>query len=187
MSTAKLDEAVRAHYREATLPPETLERWVASRESFARNRFIFLGTAAAAVGIALMLLLPQMPSGLERRLAAEVWAHAEHPKPPAVFASTLEALGPKLARIDFRLRSSSRLAGLHTLGGRPCSLDGQVAAQVTLEDGEGRRHILYITPATARFQGLEEVQVEVQGGHVHLWREHGLVYALASSRETPTS
>ena len=186
MSTVKLDEAVRAHYREAKLPAETLERWVASRHSLTRNRSIFLGTAAAAVAVALVLLLPRTGPSLEDRLATEVWAHAEHPKPPAVFASTLETLGPKLDGIDFRLRSSNRLAGLHTLGGRPCSLDGQVAAQVTLDDDEGRHHILYITPSTQRFQELEEVQVEVGGGHVHLWREHGLVYALASSREPPT-
>lgn len=181
MSTKKLDEAVRAYYREAELPLETLERWQRTRPPRTKRPFLVTAFAAGTLALAVLTVLVFDGPSPEQRLATEVWAHHRAAKPVDVRAANIEALGRRLVRLDFRLRSSRRLGDLRTHGGRYCSLKGQVAAQAILEDAAGRRHTLYATPSTPRFENIDAATVEMaEGGQVAVWREHGIIYALAS-------
>ncbi|MGF1507927.1 MAG: hypothetical protein ACFB9M_00340 [Myxococcota bacterium] len=183
MPTNNLDEAVREYYREVAFDSEALQRCLdqASHRPF-RLRVIWTSAAAVLLMVSSAFLISavvrERPSHL-RQLAAEVWTHHVAAKPVDVMEQSLEALGGRMPRLDFRLRSSARIDDLETLGARYCSLEGQLAAQVALRDGEGRPHTLYVTAYTRRFAEVSDAVVELDRGQVHIWREGDLIYALA--------
>lgn len=181
MATPRLDKALREHYDQARPAESTVERWDASARGPARRRVLALAAAAATLGVvaAIWLLYPN-PNDLAQSLAAEVWEHHQMRKSPKIFADSLESLGAELNELGFELHSSPRLAALSTVGGRYCSLGGQKAAQITLEDSDGSPHTLYVTRFGPDFEALDAfARVEVEDGHVDVWVEKGLVYARA--------
>lgn len=179
MPTPKLDEALRKHYLEARPAEADIERWL-QRPPRARLRWVGWTGPIAAAAVALALIFFPPTRGLEDRIAEEVWAHHLHPEPAEVVASSLVDLVKGLHRIDFSMVSSARLQDLRPTGARHCALEGQVAMRASLQDMHGGRHTLYVTRATDRLRALEAGSVEVEGGWVDVWREQGLVYALAS-------
>ena len=67
------------------------------------------------------------------------------------------------------------------LGGRYCSIQGRLAAQIKLEDEHGSVLTLFQTNFDERFDGLTEVQRELDGIRIRVWREGDLLFALAGS------
>lgn len=94
-------------------------------------------------------------------------------------------LRKKMGKLDFPTIASVRLQrGQYQLvGGRYCSIQGQLAAQIKLKDNKGRVHTLYQTPDTNTLAGLAEGERQVDGLRISLWREAGLVFGLASPQD----
>lgn len=180
MSTPKLDDALRAYYQDASLDPAVLRRWTSVPPERSR-RGLVLAAVAMVAGAAMLALWPSVPAPIEQRIAEYVWAHHRAPETLEVTADTIEAIGARLERLDFALMSSSALAALTPQGGRHCTLEGRVAARVDLADDQGRRHTLYVTRNDDRFRQVADATVDMSEGRVRVWKEHGLVYALASS------
>jgi len=67
------------------------------------------------------------------------------------------------------------------LGGRYCSIQGRLAAQIKLEDEAGRVLTLYQTRFSEAFEGISEQRCELDGIQVRIWREGGLLFGLAGS------
>lgn len=184
MSTPKLDDALQAYY-ESIEPSGPALRSTANAAAVRRVSRWMTAAAAAVLGGFLLLWFAPAPRpsshALVVRVADEVWGHFLGLKPPEVVASNYTSIAEGLPRLDFGLVGPQRALAGRPVGGRYCSLDGQLAAQVVLESESGRHSVLYVTRSAPRFQGMGEHLIERGTGQVHIWRENGLVYALAKS------
>jgi len=86
-----------------------------------------------------------------------------------------------MPRLDFSPIEPRRVheRGLRLLGARYCSIDGSIAAQMRLLDGEDRLLTLYQFRPTAAFEGLREHIEQIDGLEVEVWSEAGLICGLA--------
>jgi len=146
-----------------------------------------------AAGAALLLALatwiglqPVDPARLLQAVAEEVALDHTSALAPDVVASSFAELAGRLERLDFTPRGSNRTSDLVLDGVRYCSIQGQIAAQIQLHDARtGRRVTLHQTRATPRLEALEPAEIEVAGTRVEIWREGGLVLALAQRAGDP--
>lgn len=153
-------------------------------------------TTAAAAALVLSFLvfpglrgLPGIETGSSEALAGRVLREIalNHSKNLAVEFAAIEypRLREQMAELDFSLRAPRRddVTGgeLRMLGGRYCSIQGRLAAQIKLEDEHGRVLTLYQTSLGEHFDGLPELQRELDGIQIRVWREDDLLFALARS------
>ncbi len=87
-------------------------------------------------------------------------------------------------KLDFSSVISKRLpAGQYRLlGGRYCSIQGQLALQLKLADRAGNRYTLYQAPLNKLLTGIQQGEQIIDGVRITLWREAGLLFGLASSQ-----
>ena len=87
----------------------------------------------------------------------------------------LEKIGFPLAPTQPQL-----LAGYEVKGGRYCSIQEELAAQVILTDSGGRRCTLFIAPLTPRLSGSrpETLAVPKAKAKVQLWHDGHRLFAL---------
>jgi len=95
-----------------------------------------------------------------------------------------EELAEALGKLDFALVAPNfSNEGYQLLGGRYCSIDQQIAAQINLKDMAGERCTLYQfklpVNLLARFPDRRRLMVD--GLTVELWKENGLGMGLAYS------
>ncbi|MCU7917003.1 MAG: hypothetical protein KZQ95_01435 [Candidatus Thiodiazotropha sp. (ex Epidulcina cf. delphinae)] len=100
---------------------------------------------------------------------------------------TYAELSQQMNKLDFMLRPSARVDGsrYQLLGGRYCSIQGRLAAQLKFQDEAGEIHTLYQTLHTEALTELEEGRVQQNGLNITLWNEAGLLYGLASPVSLP--
>ncbi len=202
MKRSTLREFVRAHYRSASLPRETLAQWLAeegARTSDAASApaapvhrrwgvavAIAVGIAALAalafLGIGRRARAPRGPE-LARAIAAEVAANHAKLRPLDVEAATFVELRRGLDRLDFTLAEprSPFCDDLVLVGARYCSIQGRPAAQIRLRDGRGEPFTLYEVCDQASFADLADTELVVDGSIVRIWRADGLLFALATA------
>ncbi|MAG32408.1 MAG: hypothetical protein CL908_16120 [Deltaproteobacteria bacterium] len=209
MSREHLDGHLRRHYGSQKLDPVILERLnrLADLERAGRGSGSLDGprapggrgglrrVAVAAAAVAAVVLVSFVFPGLMNRgffgggeaLTGSILREIalNHGKDLAVefSAAGYPRLREQMAELDFALRPSRHLAAeeLEMLGGRYCSIQGRLAAQIKLEDEHGSVLTLFQTNFDERFDGLTEVQRELDGIRIRVWREGDLLFALAGS------
>lgn len=102
-------------------------------------------------------------------------------------ADSYLALRKQMSKLDFILRPSTRITSsqYQLLGGRYCSIQGHLAAQLKLEDDRGDIHTLYQTLRTGELTKLTDGSLQMNGLNISLWYEAGLLYGMASPVTTP--
>ncbi len=90
-------------------------------------------------------------------------------------------LSLKMDKLDFAPLSPQGplTAGLKLIGSRYCSVHGQLAAQVALQDKKGRLYTLYQTALNDDLSRIPEGEHVVNGVMVQQWQEAGLFFGLA--------
>ncbi|GEM_PF-1590909 len=90
-------------------------------------------------------------------------------------------LGAMMSKLDFSLLRPKQIEtqGFRVLGGRYCSIQGNLAAQIRLADETGRIHTLYQSALTEDLKKLQTGDLEQDGLKLTLWREGGLLFGLA--------
>ncbi|VAX31436.1 hypothetical protein MNBD_NITROSPIRAE01-2284 [hydrothermal vent metagenome] len=86
----------------------------------------------------------------------------------------------QMSKLDFTLVHSKKvdLQNFQLLGARYCSIQGELAAQLRLEDKAGRSYTLYQSPVTDDLLKIKS-GVRVQDGlRLKLWQEAGLFFGL---------
>lgn len=205
-----LAEAVRRQQTRATLPEDRLQALLAlQRDAAARpaprrplrnpsRRTGVMMSAAAGIALAFVLgwwlavsLTVQQPGEVDllARIADEVAANHLKKQPVEVHAEDLPTLRAWFTELDFQLVESPLIAAadLDLLGGRYCSIQGGIAAQLRLHDADGARRTLYQSrydrarhgPIPDRLAGEPPRERTARGVPVRLWREHGVLFALA--------
>jgi len=92
-------------------------------------------------------------------------------------AMTGEPRGTVLSRLH---RARERLRGWRVEGGRYCSLAGELAAQINLSDGAGRKSLLYVVPVPGELREAQSGERTYEGGTVRLWTDDGRLFAQAN-------
>jgi len=188
----KLDQAVRAHYESQLLRAGLVDELLANeqeppgRESSPPPRFGLaqVSVAIAAVllvaAVAFQLLLPGSGSEVAMRVRQEVATNHLKLRSPEVMTGDLERLRREMTELDFHLIDPDVSPTEGTLvGGRYCSIDGQLAAQLRYQNAEGRAMTLYQTRLSETLEELTPGAATVDGVTVRLWQEDGLFLALA--------
>lgn len=181
----RIGEAVRAYYDAQRPSEEILGRLAALADPTPPRLDRRLAAVAAAAVLALAIgwfALPRADAGpLAERVAAEIAFNHEKLVEPDVRGANLPALVSSLDRLDFVPIASARLAdtGLRFTGARYCSLEGQLAVQLQLEDAEGRRVTLYQTRRSERFAELADGRRQDGATEVTWWIEGDVVLGLA--------
>lgn len=97
--------------------------------------------------------------------------------------SSYAELASALDKLDFALAEPNFQGDYELLGGRYCSIDQQIAAQINLESSKGERCTLYQfkLPVNLLAQFPDRKTLQVDGVTVELWKENGLGMGLARS------
>lgn len=181
-----VDEQVRAFYCDQEMPEAALNRLVERTGELRRaRRRRWLAVAAAvllAVAGGFWMRHVTATAGLADRVVAEVATN--HRKDLAVEVSTFDyqQLGQALDKLPFAVTApeAARAQGYQLVGGRYCTIQAQIAAQLKIRHPRtGRLATLYITelsPELAALPGQRRTADEIT---VELWSQDGLLYALA--------
>lgn len=190
---SSLTDHVRSHYEEQRLTDRRLAEISAIARSgsspVSRRPWIRYGSAAAllvtAVVVSVLLFSgPDVSAAVAREIAMN------HGKALAVEfqASCCEDLCECMDKLDCSPVTPRRVRerGLRVVGARYCSIQGELAAQIRLEDRDGRRWTLYQCPCTPALEDIRESSTTIDGVRVEVWQEEGLFMGLAGpSRPTP--
>lgn len=199
ISDEQVLDRVRGHYEAKSLRPEKMNeilREIAEVTPVSGNATGSMGRKQfnswrwlAAAGVALALVISGVwawsgDDGLTRVVAREIAIN--HVKGlasdyPAEAFGDLSLMSDKLG---FTPIEPSGLAerGLTLEGGRYCSVQGCMAAQLRVTDESGDSYTLYQVRPDERIAGLGPATATVDGVDVEIWSEAGLVMGLARTR-----
>ncbi len=207
MPEQPLDEHLRRYYTDKKPSPQCLDRLVALAESTQTAESSAPETPPAALpatktrrstpaylAIAASLLLVLLGSGiflLQKNDGTDPsWLVAKeiavnHNKHLAIEFPTgdYHELNRLMGKLDFSGVISKRLAPgeYRLLGGRYCSIQGQLALQLKLQDRAGNLYTLYQAPLNKILTSIRQGEQRIDGLRITLWREAGLLLGLASS------
>jgi hypothetical protein len=199
--TMPLKQSVRDHLDVYTLSEDQLNNLesLAGQNKHAEKRtakhrvsiYPFTLAGAVAVFLFVFFLTPylQNQSGIQEKIAMEVAANHIKLKPLEIETSSIEAIRNYFKKLDFVPVNSQVVSqlGLELIGGRYCSLQGNIAAQLrvrkpgtntiqTLYQTEYRKDVFENMPTLE--EGGKPVDIHVKGVKVTIWVEKGLLFAL---------
>ena len=188
MTPRSLKDELRQYYDTIPARPELVERLVTRADSPLRasawHRPI-LAAVLATVVIVLIFAVPERDHSLPlaERTAREIALNHNKSLDLEFPFGNFERLRQAMIKLDFPLQAPQRLrnAGFTVLGGRYCSIQGQIAAQIRLRRDDGSIHTLYQTRLTPLLAGLTGATLSYDGVRVVSWSEQQQFFALASS------
>ncbi len=183
------DHGVRKYYQATRLSEEGVRTILASSVGRGRRRRVrhLRLTGAAAV---LVIGLFGLSRHIEDRAVAEgilAEVSMNHRKRLAVEVASdqFQVVQDGLDRLDFPIHPATQGASgdYLLLGGRYCSIRGELAAQLKVRDPASEAVLtLYVTPLTEVLARLTPLESEREGVWIRLWDEDGRFFALAGER-----
>lgn len=156
-----------------------------------RSRTVSLLAMAASLLVALGAFWLYQSNSVDIRMKIAEEIAYNHAKQMAleVVTADLDAIRSRLSELDFRLVRSDRIAGpdWSLLGGRYCSIQGQLAAQLRVASRSGSAPYTYYQALIPDEFELEDggYSTWVDGTHVKLWIEDGVLLGLAGEKHAP--
>ena len=188
---ADLNHAVKSYYEEAKLSDQQFERLMAmqavSEEALVNGKeggpVLGIISVAATFVLAILLVLVFNSESVSERVAQEVAMNHNKALTVEYQTGSYETLSQQMDKLDFSLRAPSHtsLEGFSLVGGRYCSIQGQLAAQIKLVDSTGQILTLYQTRAEKPLSVVGKEHVQLDQVDIRLWEEQGLLFALARS------
>lgn len=186
-----LKEKIQNYYRKFRLSPEQLDHLIQLQKKRGRRDPVSLlfkiSFAALAASVFLLsLYLFKSDELFTEKIAKEVAYNHNKNMPMEIQTSSLDQIENYLSKLDFKLIRSERFTKpkWEIVGGRYCSIQGRLAALIKIVNkAEGTLYTLYQVPY---FKGLDTVstlplETYIDGIRVKIWREKGLLFALAES------
>jgi len=146
-------------------------------------------TAGVIIGIISLSLLKQPSADIQQRIAHEVLTNHLKIKPLDVETNSITQVRTYFDRLDFAPQLSKQISdeSAELLGGRYCTLQGAIAAQLRFKLPSGEVMTFYQAAYDPkRFGQLPDaehgepaLQLKERGFHMRLWREYGLVMVTA--------
>lgn len=194
-----LKQSVRDHLDSYSLSEDQLnklESLVKQDKPVAKYRATIYPFAMAGAVVTFLLVFFLTPylqnqSGIQEKVAMEVVANHIKLKPLEIETRSIEGIRRYFKKLDF-VPVNSQLVnqlGLELIGGRYCSLQGNIAAQIrvrkpgtntvqTLYQTEYRKDVFENMPTLE--DGDKPVDIHVKGVKVTIWVEKGLLFALTN-------
>lgn len=183
-----VDQQVREYYASQSLSDERLQEMLAlaqERRAVRRRRRLIATAAVLLVSLASWWLWTVFAArGLADRAAAEVAMNHRKDLGVEVASTDYAELGEALHKLNFALEPPrNRLTrGYRLVGGRYCSIQAQLAAQLKIHDPDtGDTATLYITEATPALTDLDGAHRALDDVVIDMWQQNGLIYALAET------
>ena len=186
------DDSVREFYRGQVLSEERAQTILSRSVGRVRRRLraYQLTGVVAVLAIGLFGLQHQFGSGSALdEVLAEVAMNHEKRLSVEVASDRYQVVQAGLDRLDFPILPARRglLDNYGLLGGRYCSIRGELAAQLKVQDRiSGNTITMYVTPLTDALEGVvardEVIERDVDQVRIRLWGESGRFFALAANR-----
>ncbi len=187
-----LESHLQEHYARARLSDARIEQILAAAPAKAtppRVWYARLGSLAAALVVGLGGLHFHL---IERDIAARVLAEVamNHGKQldAEIASGDVAVVAAALDRLDIPLRPPGQWPARYALlGGRYCSIQGGLAAQLRLRDQEtGELHTLYATRLTSDLETVVDTATTYDNVGITFWRDRDVFFALAGG-DTPNA
>lgn len=181
-----VDKLVRDYYQAQTLNKDLssviLQQTAVAPRPMSRRRWLqAAAVAVVSVGGFTALHLHLNERSLTERVLAEIAMNHQKHLASEIKSDDYAILTQELDKLDFQLRAPLTVAAnMKLLGGRYCSINGELAAQLKLRDPNSRDvHTLFITQLTPALKRIDEREARADGIALRLWREHDMFFALA--------
>ena len=168
---------------EATETKSILSRFL---PDFRGSRYAFYATACMLVAclVVTFSLINQPP--LSQRIMDEIAYNHKQDMPIEVASSSLADIRQYLDKLSFPIISPVALGkpNWEFLGGRYCSINGKLAAQLKLKNlADNTVYTLYQAATEGGIESSDATRLTemIDGVGVSIWREKGLLLGLASS------
>ena len=180
-----LDQKVRDYYHSQSFDESKLDKLLSEQKPRAR---LGLGAQSLAVAASIVLGLFVGYFGMDlftyspaETIAREVAKNHGKGYAPEIETSEIRQIQAQLDRLDFRLTTPAFIGfnQIKITGGRYCSIQGSLAAQLTMESTDGNPCSLYITAINADLSVVEAGVYEYGDYTVEIWRDRDLFFALA--------
>ena len=187
-----LESHLQEHYARARLSDARIEQILAAAPVKATSPGVWyarLGSFAAALVVCLGVLHFHL---IERDIAARVLAEIamNHSKEldVEIASGDVAVVAAALDRLDIALRPPGQWPARYALlGGRYCSIQGRLAAQLRLRDQEtGDLHTLYATRMTSDLETVVDTATTYDNVGITFWRDRDVFFALAGG-DTPNA
>ena len=183
---ADLERLIKDYYAEAEMAESRVDAILAGappRATPTRVWYMRIAAVAATLVVGFGFLHFYLT---ERDTAARVYAEIamNHQKQLAVevTADSFVDIGRALERLEFQVPRPERLLeGFDLVGGRYCSIHGNLAAQLKLRERDSDAvHTLYVTGLTPDLVGVADGTAIHDGVEITLWHEKDVFFGLAS-------
>ncbi len=181
----EIDQHIKAYYANKSLSPQQLEAIErGSQISPKRNLPRLIGAAAALIVLALcayfLLIAPvQKQDKMIHAFSAEVAFNHEKQLNSDIVTGCIGELSEQMNKLDFKLGLPENIqANYKILGGRYCSVDSRIAAQLKVEDKTGSVGTLYVLKKVEPFD-IQDVVV-FKKTKVDIWDDGDLLFVFAN-------
>ena len=179
----KLEDNLKNYYLSKSLSKEKVDLLLNNSKLNRTSRGIGKVAIAAILILGLVFTFySYQNNSLEMRIIKEVAMN--HNKHLAVefAANDLSSLQSQLDKLDFSIvPAQSFISNSYRLmGGRYCSIQGNLAAQLKVENTKKNRvETLYITNLSGDLINLGSTNMSYNGANIKVWKDGGLLYAIA--------
>jgi len=173
------------YYQSEQLGSDRLHAIIDETQTTNRNRYVGFALAASLALMAVFTALHQNLLASHRTDTVLREAALNHSSKLQMDAETgsLSELQNELGELkfDIKLPKSDFFGQLALVGGRYCTISGNLAAHLKLSNPEtSEQFSLFLTPYAKNLKTMESSAVEISGVDVELWHEDNVVYALAT-------
>ena len=185
----RVKDNLKKYYESKSLPEEKIELLTGSDKDqmSPMNEYGLIWKSAVAVIVIIGFIFAYQQftlMNLEGRVFKEIAMNHKKELNIEFPTDSLTELKANLDKLDFDLlKAQEFLSGSYELiGGRYCSIQGNLAAQLSIKNKENNNiETLYVTGATGELQNLKATKFNYQGTHITVWNEDGNLYGLASN------
>lgn len=207
MKRQSVDSHVRDYYQDIELSPQKCQQlleqaeWLTSESAQKKNpglknvlanwisvtpwpgRFVWSGATLALVFMLFVLSPMQQVKQKEFLIAKEIALNHNKQLDSDFVYDNISQLDQVMSKLDFSLVESDLLKqkGLTLAGGRYCSIQGHMAAQLRFYDADQNRYTLYQVGMQKEFENIRSGVLAVDGASVEVWQEAGNLFGLAKS------
>jgi anti-sigma factor RsiW len=186
----ELERALKNFYRAKSLPTARVDLLSQAKNrivrSAPRRRIILLMESAALVAALVIAIVVATQEehrwAVERAVCAEVVMNHRKHSPLEVISSDYSEVQFALSRLDFSIKPANPkiLQTYRLMGGRYCSIQGVLAAQLRVRDVHSDKECtLYAIKDTGKLRDVAATIDKVDGVRVEIWRQDNMLFALA--------
>lgn len=184
---SSLKKSLKNYYEDITLSKNQLDELMELQSSQKKLKLSKLAVSLLLVASLFFLVINKFPifhNSIKEKIIEEVVYNHNKQVEPEILTDSIVEIQTKLNRLDFNLVQPSKIASANWLliGGRYCSIQGKIAAQLKIKNRKSNIvYTLYEWPLQKSWDrdtiiGSSEA---INGVIVDIWWEQGLLFALA--------